>query len=590
MKERTHESPGQDFYAELQESIWNELEEDVEVQAPQEHSDENLKYDAELQVYRDENESLYQPAFSDAMCMHRLAGVAANLASASDQLQADSSESISSNLALQENNGEEPKQDFYGERQEPNLDGLEEDAEAQQYCDERLHLGERLKAHIHESLNLKRSIAYIKDRLAARSIDKKTGKAHKLVTRLDKVFLLMLLVMGIIYISQASSNSQAKTPVGQGHTSPVNTSSHVGGMGGIDAPVRSANPQAQDPYQGFLQGVIASVQGALGTTLPFQIPATNDWLTGNLNPDGTYISGGTAFQTDMGLTSDNGGVDSLLKGVEGIVGSILVIAFSIAGYKILGGSIGFRYADALETLPRTILAVIAALLSLTFVDFVIQLNNGLCNVMLSFVPQASRVVTVFVVPSQNWLIYLVGFILANVAMIIAALIIALPGVGTLFGAAVAGILGTAGALVYLLSFRWAIVAILSIMLAVQLAMRMILIDIFVVLSPLAIVCWAFPIRSLQEIARAWCMGFLKTVFVQFVQVTCICIGMMTIPSPNLSNIGQIFTGTNLMGFIGPVAILWLTVRMPRIIGSSALGTAEAAGHAIGRAVSGGVVN
>jgi hypothetical protein len=408
---------------------------------------------------------------------------------------------------------------------------------------------------------------------------------------LDKVFLLMVLILGIFFISQPHPGPQPKMQnMAQGHTSLTKSSSHVGGMGGIDIPAQSANPQAQDPYQSFLQGVIASVQSALGTTIPFQIPATNDWLTGNLNSDGTYNGGGTAFQTDMGLTSDNSGVDTLLNGVEGVVGGILVITFLIAGYKILGGSIGFRYADALETIPRTVLAVIAALLSLTFVDFIIQLNNALCSAMLSFVPQSSRVVTVFVVPSQNWLIYLVGFIIANIAMLIAGLIIALPGVGELFGAAVAGILGPAGALVYLLSFRWAIVAILSIMLAVQLAMRMILIDIFVVLSPLAIVCWAFTIRSLQEIARAWCMGFLKTVFVQFLQVTCISIGMMTIPSPNLSDIGRIFTGSNLMGFIGPVAILWLTVRMPRIIGSSGLSTVEAAGHAVGRAVSVGVVN
>jgi Conjugal transfer protein TrbL len=167
------------------------------------------------------------------------------------------------------------------------------------------------------------------------------------------------------------------------------------------------------------------------------------------------------------------------------------------------------YHEALELLPRLLLGALAANLSLSFARFLIDLNNavagGVGQVGLPCYDQAT--------PSQE-----------GVALIVTAL-------------------------------AYAVVAIL---LVLQMLMRLALLDLLIILSPLAMLLWVLP--QTQGWFRWWIDLFPITVFQQALQVLTLKLGtalMVELTPGSLSN-------ATLTLFLG-IAVCWLTLKLPTLL-------------------------
>jgi hypothetical protein len=115
-------------------------------------------------------------------------------------------------------------------------------------------------------------------------------------------------------------------------------------------------------------------------------------------------------------------------------------------------------------------------------------------------------------------------------------------------------------------------------------MRLALIDVLLVIAPLALVCWILP--QTMDYARIWLSTFFGTVFVQAVQVVVLQLGAdLILHLPSLApgggsspiDSGRVWLMTLLLG----VAVLQLARRIPRLMpgyphGGTSIGSPVAA--------------
>ncbi|MBV9229848.1 MAG: hypothetical protein JOZ18_11085 [Chloroflexi bacterium] len=293
----------------------------------------------------------------------------------------------------------------------------------------------------------------------------------------------------------------------------------------------------------------------------------NDWLTG---------TNGALFVTDPNQTVNNSKMTGLWGLMNGSVIAWMFFMFVITGYRVMGGAFGFKYAESLETLPRVVLAMAGSAISLFFMTFIINVENGLIQFVLTSVKGnvlAGRDFTEVVVPVNDWLGNMGLFLAALFGGILAAILTAIPGIGWLIGGAVGALAGGA----FLALLQKFILTLLSVILAVQLIMRIAMINVHIALGP-----WAFGLGShWPELFQKWLKNFLALVFVQLMQVLCIAVSFAIFAKPN-NDVGAIFSDP--AGFIAPIAILWLTLRIPKMFGASAIGIMSEAGQAAGGAV------
>ncbi|MEO6198229.1 MAG: conjugal transfer protein TrbL family protein [Dehalococcoidia bacterium] len=169
------------------------------------------------------------------------------------------------------------------------------------------------------------------------------------------------------------------------------------------------------------------------------------------------------------------------------------------------------YHEMMELLPRVILAALAANLTLEFARFLIDMNNALAasvgEVGLPRYDQAT--------PSQE-------------------------GIALIFTALAYGIV--------------------AILLVFQMLMRLALIDMLIVLSPVAALCWVLP--QTQGWFRWWADIFPITVFQQAIQVMVLSLGsalMVELTPGSLSNA--------LLTMMLGIAVCWLTLKVPSLLRS-----------------------
>ncbi|MGE0540941.1 MAG: conjugal transfer protein TrbL family protein [Dehalococcoidia bacterium] len=167
------------------------------------------------------------------------------------------------------------------------------------------------------------------------------------------------------------------------------------------------------------------------------------------------------------------------------------------------------YHEAMELLPRLLLGALGANLSLSFARFLIDLNNavaaGVGQVGLPGYDQAT--------PTQE-----------GIALIITALA---------YG-------------------------IVSILLVLQMLMRLALLDLLIILSPVAMLLWVLP--QTQGWFRWWVDLFPVTVFQQAIQVMTLRLGaslMVELTPGSVSN-------ATLTLFLG-IAVCWLTLKVPSLL-------------------------
>ena len=171
--------------------------------------------------------------------------------------------------------------------------------------------------------------------------------------------------------------------------------------------------------------------------------------------------------------------------------------------------LGSPYHEAMELFPRLVLGALLANTSLWWAQLAIDANNALCSAIgAATLPAWERTdtATQLLVEVISVLIYLVT----------------------------------------------------SLLLLLQMLMRLALIDVLLVVSPLALLCWVLP--QTQGWARLWSSVFFGAVFAQFVQVLALKLG-----GALLTELAPMGADAALLAVFLGIAVLALTMRIPGLM-------------------------
>jgi len=213
---------------------------------------------------------------------------------------------------------------------------------------------------------------------------------------------------------------------------------------------------------------------------------------------------------------------SFLAVVDLALASLIVIG----GYNVVvGRHLGLPHSELAEFLPRLLLAFGAAHFSLFFLGLFIDLENALNVVTLN---------------------------LAGTSMLT-----------NIITALFQGNLAAEGLLVWVLSF---VLGVIAILLGAQMAVRLALLWVLLVLSGPGLACFALP--QTMGYGRMWLSLTATTVLVQFFQVVTLALGGMLVTSLGASNLFGV--GGTLATLLVCVALLYLVLRIPGIVHRFAL--------------------
>ena len=339
--------------------------------------------------------------------------------------------------------------------------------------------------------------------------------------------LLVLTLFGLHLLATGSGAGQSEHFSGQqtafGHTGIVSRNGNPlqVGLGAGAAPDGIANATApaavclnpldatcwlQNAAQWMAQQVMGALQPVIGAIMhnPLNI------LT-QTPPSDTY-------QNPVVITW----WQSFLAVVDLALASLIVIG----GYNVVvGRHLGLPHSELAEFLPRLLLAFGAAHFSLFFLGLFIDLENALNLVALN---------------------------LAGTSMIT-----------NIISALFQGNLAAEGLLVWMLGF---VLGVMAVLLGAQMAVRLALLWVLLVLSGPGLACFALP----QTIGygRMWLSLTATTVMVQFFQVVTLALGGMLVTSLGASNVFGV--GGTLATLLVCVALLYLVLRIPGIVHRFAL--------------------
>jgi hypothetical protein len=224
-----------------------------------------------------------------------------------------------------------------------------------------------------------------------------------------------------------------------------------------------------------------------------------------------------------------------------LANGLLAVVVLVGGFNVMMGPyIRFPYHHVLELLPRLVLGGILINTATWWCRLAIDANNAICDVFG-------------------------GHGLAGVV----------AGIQRVAGVPIAGV-------VMLL-----IAVVMTIALAAQQLMRLALVDVLIVLAPLAALLWILP--QTQAWGGLWGRLFVGTVFAQAVQVLTLRLGF------NLATGLSPITAPGIVEPLLGIAILALALKIPRMMGGGAAGgnvvsgiLGTAAGAAVGTTVGVGV--
>jgi hypothetical protein len=269
--------------------------------------------------------------------------------------------------------------------------------------------------------------------------------------------------------------------------------------------------------QGILTGLFSSFMQGLG-----------NFFAGVLSWAKTF---GFMFITPDGLTYNQPVVIHLNAWMVGVMDSLLILVLVIGGYNALLG----RQHVLRELAPRLLFAGIAGTFSLFFITQCIDLQNALCT----------------------------GFLGA----------LATAGIGDL--SLPLGIINWATAPVYEI-LTYLIDLLMSVLLCIQMLVRLGLLDFLTVLAPLGLLCFALP----QTLAwgRLWVQAFVSTLLLQFFQTVCIGLGSVLI-----SSFGH--ATYSVISILVGIATLYVAFKLPGMLLSNVVRASVGEVHRdIGRAV------
>jgi hypothetical protein len=254
--------------------------------------------------------------------------------------------------------------------------------------------------------------------------------------------------------------------------------------------------------------IVNAVFTIIGKALLEAIRGFVDWALGFGDSSLNFVT-----RTPAEGTYESTTVRSLYDFSRALVNAALAVVVMWGGFNvIIKEHTRSPYHEAMELLPRVILAALAANLTLEFARLLIDINNGLSagvgQVGLPGYDQAT--------PSQE-------------------------GIALIFTAIAYGVV--------------------AVLLVFQMLMRLALLAMLIVLGPVAALLWVLP--QTQQWTRWWVDLFTITVFQQAVQVMVLRLGsslMVELTPGSMSNA--------LLTLMLGLAVCWLTLKVPSLLRSS----------------------
>ena len=305
-------------------------------------------------------------------------------------------------------------------------------------------------------------------------------------------------------------------------------------------------------------------------TTPCPQQENGDWFIGY--PDGLL------FSVDQHLTLQNTTVVALLTAMQLLAAAMLTPIIAFIGVRVLTGAATARFADALESVPRLVLAVAAVASCQPLIQAFLDLASGMMQWIMSIsgTTQAGDVVT----PAGSWVGIITGFVLIVVAFLILSYVAQIEFLGTSVGAYISIGVGVALSAVMLGVSLYFVLAFASMVLAAQLIMRMIMLDFYIIFSPVAVIAAGLPGRSGQGFAMSWIRGLGGLIFAQVAQVAVLVIGIAVMNAINPPTIDG-----PLIHDVVKLGIITLMCRVPSVFKSDGVNLAQQAGS-----VAGGIMN
>lgn len=265
----------------------------------------------------------------------------------------------------------------------------------------------------------------------------------------------------------------------------------------------------------------------------------------------------------------------------GLAMALLAIPLILAGYQIMLGTVSSSYAGAIETISRVFLIVVIAALSLTFIDLVAGLENGIVTGLFhslgsSLQPaDANATADKWCVNVQNFfgnIFNLTAYNLQNAT-------------GTLSGTDYSQ-KEYATTIALINNLPADILTLLSLLLTLQMLVRIGLLGFYAVLSPLAIVGGSLPGQIGTEVMQGWMRGFLALLFVQLLQFLVLGLGSNLFP-PGIAQGGSGANWFNqVMSELLPIVVMTITLGLPRLFNISSVSLLSTLSSSFGGAVTG----
>ena len=298
-------------------------------------------------------------------------------------------------------------------------------------------------------------------------------------------------------VPPASPSAASAAPVtGQPATAPAI------GIPGLPNPSDLlSGPDPREWAAALLDGVV----GALGRELLGAMRGFIDWALGFGGSSLNFVT-----RTPAQGSYESPTVRSLWDFSRAVANAGLALVVMWGGFNVVvRRHIGSPYHGAMELLPRVILAALAVNLTLEFARVLIDLNNA-------FAAAIGQV-------------GLPGYEQANAAQEGMALVVV--------------------AIAY---------AVMALLLVFQMLMRLALLDVLIVLSPLMVLCWVLP--QTQGWTRWWAHLFPLTVFQQAVQLVVLRLGQALMVELAPGSVADALL-TLLLG----IAVAALTLRVPSLL-------------------------
>ena len=317
---------------------------------------------------------------------------------------------------------------------------------------------------------------------------------HRLVLALGALVLVLGLGLAATTAAHAQEPPIEPAPVATPVPSQAGDNQGRGDSGGPLDFLPDPMQWASDVFNQVLVNLLQGISGALRSVVSGVMDSSLNFIT-QTPPAGSYASPT---------------VLALWNLVRIIANAALMLVALWGGFNVIvRDHLGSPYHEAMELFPRLVLGALLANTSIWWAQFAIDANNALS----SAIGQAS-------LPAWEH---------ADTATQLLVEVISI--------------------LIYLVT---------SLLLLLQMLMRLALIDVLLVVSPLALLCWVLP--QTQGWARLWSSTFFSAVFTQFVQVLALKLGASL-----LTDLTPMAADASLLAVFLGIAVLAVTMKIPNLM-------------------------